>query len=114
MRVLVHALAASLALLSASDRGGRADEQGGAIQGRPHQARARGKCGDPDCNGPGSSRCLGDWKTCGEKELYDHNQRGTGSGQWLQAAYQAAGASDKIQRNPEKMPPEKVLAWLLR
>jgi hypothetical protein len=47
-------------------------------------------------------------------ELYDHNQQGTGSGQWLKAAYGAAGAADKLQRNAEKMPADKVLAWLLR
>jgi hypothetical protein len=47
-------------------------------------------------------------------ELYDHNQQGTGSGRWLKAAYDAAGAADKLQRNAEKMPADKVLAWLLR
>jgi dienelactone hydrolase len=46
-------------------------------------------------------------------ELYDHNHRGTGSGRWLRAAYQAAGATDKLHRNPDKMPPEQVVGWLL-
>jgi hypothetical protein len=46
--------------------------------------------------------------------LYDHNHQGTGSGKWLNAAYQAAGAGDKLQRNSEKMPPDKVIGWLLR
>jgi dienelactone hydrolase len=47
-------------------------------------------------------------------ELYVHNQRGTGSGQWLQAAYEAAGAKDKLQRTPEKATDEKIVEWLLR
>jgi hypothetical protein len=33
---------------------------------------------------------------------------------WLKPAYDAAGAADKLQTNGEKMPPDKVLAWLLR
>jgi dienelactone hydrolase len=47
-------------------------------------------------------------------ELYVHGHRSTGSGEWLKAAYAAAGAADKLQRNGEKTTPEKVLAWLLR
>ncbi|HEV3262661.1 MAG TPA: hypothetical protein VG013_37825 [Gemmataceae bacterium] len=47
-------------------------------------------------------------------ELYVHNHRGTGSGQWLKAAYQAAGAADRLHRSAEKTSDDKVLAWLLR
>ncbi len=47
-------------------------------------------------------------------ELYVHNHRGTGSGEWLKAVYQAAGAADKLQRTSEKAPPDKVVEWLLR
>jgi dienelactone hydrolase len=47
-------------------------------------------------------------------ELYVHNQRGTGSGQWLKAVYEAAGAKDKLQESSEKMTDEKVVEWLLR
>jgi dienelactone hydrolase len=47
-------------------------------------------------------------------ELYGHNYRGTGSGQWLKPVYEAAGASDKHQRSSEKATNEKVVEWLLR
>jgi hypothetical protein len=47
-------------------------------------------------------------------ELYVHNHRGTGSGEWLKAVYQAAGAADKLQRTSEKAAPDKVVEWLLR
>ena len=47
-------------------------------------------------------------------ELYVHNHRGTGSGRWLQAVYEAAGAKDKLQRDSEKAADEKVVEWLLR
>jgi hypothetical protein len=47
-------------------------------------------------------------------ELYDHAQQGTGSGPWLKAVYDAAGAADKLHRNAEKQPAEKVAEWLVR
>jgi dienelactone hydrolase len=47
-------------------------------------------------------------------ELFVHNYRNTGSGQWLKAVYLAAGAKDKHQRSSEKMSDEKVVEWLLR
>jgi dienelactone hydrolase len=47
-------------------------------------------------------------------ELYVHNHRGTGTGQWFKAAYTAGGAADQLTRAPEKQPAEKVLEWLLR
>jgi dienelactone hydrolase len=47
-------------------------------------------------------------------ELYVHNHRGNGSGQWLKAVYEAAGAKDKLQGSSEKGTDEKVVAWLLR
>jgi hypothetical protein len=47
-------------------------------------------------------------------DLYLHNHRGTASGQWLQAAYQAAGASQRLHRQAEKASPETAVAWLLR
>jgi dienelactone hydrolase len=47
-------------------------------------------------------------------DLYVHHHEGTGSGQWLQAVYQAAGAMGKLQRSPEKATDEKVVEWLLR
>jgi dienelactone hydrolase len=46
-------------------------------------------------------------------ELFEHNH-GTDAGQWLQAAYAAAGAADKLADHADKQPAEKVLAWLLR
>jgi len=47
-------------------------------------------------------------------ELFVHNYRGTGSGQWLKAVYAAAGAKDKHQRSSEKATDEKIVEWLLR
>ncbi len=47
-------------------------------------------------------------------ELYVHNHQGTGSGKWLKAVYQTAGAMDKLQRSSEKIMDEKVAEWLLR
>ncbi len=47
-------------------------------------------------------------------ELFVHNHRGSGSGQWLKAVYEAAGAKDKLQRIPEKVTEEKLIDWLLR
>ena len=47
-------------------------------------------------------------------ELYIHNHQGTGSGQWLKAAYEAAGAAKQLQTASEKMGPEKVVEWLFR
>jgi dienelactone hydrolase len=47
-------------------------------------------------------------------ELYVHNHRGTGSGQWLTAAYQAAGAPQNLHRQSEKASNDTVIAWLLR
>jgi dienelactone hydrolase len=47
-------------------------------------------------------------------ELYVHNPQGTGSGRWLKAVYQAAGAMDKLQTPSEKVTDEKAVEWLLR
>lgn len=47
-------------------------------------------------------------------ELFMHNHRGTGAGQWIKAAYEAAGAGAKLQRSGDAVAPEKVIAWLLR
>jgi hypothetical protein len=47
-------------------------------------------------------------------ELYLHDHRGSGAGQWLQAAYAAAKATDHLRRAPEKVPPEQVAEWLVR
>jgi len=46
-------------------------------------------------------------------ELFLHNHRGTASGQWLKAAYEAANASQNLHRTPEKATDEAVVAWLL-
>ncbi len=47
-------------------------------------------------------------------ELYVHNHQGTGSGQWLKAVYDAAGAMNKLQRQSEKAADEKAVEWLIR
>jgi hypothetical protein len=51
---------------------------------------------------------------CAPHELYLHNTRGTGTERWLQAAYQAAGAAERLHRQAEKVPAEQVIAWVLR
>jgi dienelactone hydrolase len=47
-------------------------------------------------------------------ELYDHNHQGTGSGHWVKAVYDAAGAADKLHRHSEKQSADKVAEWLVR
>jgi dienelactone hydrolase len=47
-------------------------------------------------------------------ELLMHNARGSGSGDWLKAAYKAAGAAEKLVHQGEAMEEGKVVAWLLR
>ena len=47
-------------------------------------------------------------------ELYVHNHHGNGSGQWLKAVYDAAGAKDKLRESSEKGTDEKCVEWLLR
>jgi dienelactone hydrolase len=47
-------------------------------------------------------------------ELYIHNNRGSGAGRWLKAAYEAAGAADKLKTGGDKATPETVVEWLLR
>jgi hypothetical protein len=47
-------------------------------------------------------------------ELYLHNHRGTGAGQWVKAAYEAAGEPDRVQRSGDKVEAEKVAEWLVR
>ena len=43
-----------------------------------------------------------------------HNNRGTGMGQWLKAAYAAAGAADRLHTSGDKVEAEKVAEWLVR
>jgi hypothetical protein len=47
-------------------------------------------------------------------ELFDYDHQGSGSGHFIKAAYESAGAKDKIQRTGEMVPPAKVVEWLLR
>jgi dienelactone hydrolase len=47
-------------------------------------------------------------------ELSIHNNRGTGMGQWLKAAYGAAGAADHLHTSGDKLEAEKVAEWLVR
>jgi dienelactone hydrolase len=47
-------------------------------------------------------------------ELYLHNHRSSGLGQWLKPAYKAAGKPDNYQHAAEKAPADKVVDWLLR
>jgi hypothetical protein len=51
---------------------------------------------------------------CAPGELYLHNHQGTGMGQWVTTAYQAAGMPDRLERSKEKVGPEKVAMWLVR
>ncbi len=47
-------------------------------------------------------------------EMLLHNARGSGTGDWLKAAYKAAGAPEKLVHQGEPMDEGKVVAWLLR
>jgi dienelactone hydrolase len=47
-------------------------------------------------------------------ELYVHNHRDSGPREWLTAAYDAAGAADRLHGRAEKLPAEKIIDWLLR
>ncbi len=52
---------------------------------------------------------------CAPHELYLHNTTGSGSrGQLLTTAYRAAGALNRLQRQPERQTAETVIGWLLR
>jgi hypothetical protein len=47
-------------------------------------------------------------------ELFIHNNRASGIGKWVKAAYEAAGKADARQTEGDKVEPEKVVEWLLR
>jgi hypothetical protein len=47
-------------------------------------------------------------------ELFIHNNRASGIGKWVKAAYEAAGKADACEKAGDKVEPEKVVDWLLR
>jgi dienelactone hydrolase len=47
-------------------------------------------------------------------ELFIHNNRASGIGKWVKAAYEAAGKADARQTAGDTVEPEKVVEWLLR
>jgi hypothetical protein len=47
-------------------------------------------------------------------ELLLHGHRGTGMGRWVKPAYEAAKAGDRLKTSGQSLPPEEVVAWLLR
>ena len=49
---------------------------------------------------------------CAPGEVFAHNHQGTHSGQLGKSAYDAAGAGDKLKRQPEKAKPAEVVEWL--
>ena len=51
---------------------------------------------------------------CAPSEVLVHNQRGTGTGELSRAAYDAAGAANKLTRNAEKLDAAKVVEWLVK
>jgi dienelactone hydrolase len=51
---------------------------------------------------------------CAPDPVLVHNQMGSGTGQLSRAAYEAAGAADKLTRNAAKLDPAKVVEWLLK
>ena len=51
---------------------------------------------------------------CAPGEVLVHNQMGTGTGQLSRAAYEAAGAANKLTRNAEKLDDAKVIEWLAK
>ncbi len=50
---------------------------------------------------------------CAPGEVLTHNYRGTGSGRLPKAAYEAAGAADKLTRAQDKLDDVKVIEWVL-
>jgi hypothetical protein len=46
-------------------------------------------------------------------EMYVHNIRGSGAGQWIKGVYEASGAKDKLKHDGEKVETEKIVEWLL-
>jgi dienelactone hydrolase len=51
---------------------------------------------------------------CAPGEVLIHNQMGSGTGQLSRAAYDAAGAPHKLNRNADKLDPMKVVEWLAK
>jgi dienelactone hydrolase len=110
----------------------------GCLEAGPWVALARGLCGDTvrrtaaDLNGfrfeqvkdmndammlPGALKYGGLMALSAlsaPHELLVYNTKGCGPATYLTAAYEAAGASDKLQRREETMEPAAVVDWLLR
>jgi hypothetical protein len=51
---------------------------------------------------------------CAPHDLYLYNHKGTGIGQWVKPAYEAAKTSDHLTMDPDKVEADKVIEWLLR
>jgi dienelactone hydrolase len=51
---------------------------------------------------------------CAPHEILLYNHKGTGMGQWIKPAYEAAKASDHYKSEGEKFEAEKLVEWLLR
>lgn len=51
---------------------------------------------------------------CAPGEVLVHNQKGTDTGKLSRAAYEAAGAANKLTRNAEKLDAAKVVEWLVK
>jgi len=51
---------------------------------------------------------------CAPGELYLHNLPAGGMGDWLPAAYEAAGAKDRLHLVADRTSEDKVLEWLMR
>jgi dienelactone hydrolase len=51
---------------------------------------------------------------CAPGEILVHNHKGTASGRLSKAAYDAAGAADKLTRMDEKLDDVKVVEWLVK
>jgi dienelactone hydrolase len=51
---------------------------------------------------------------CAPGEVLVHNHKGTETGRAARAAYEAAGAANKLTRSPDKLDPAKVVEWLVK
>jgi hypothetical protein len=51
---------------------------------------------------------------CSPHRLLVHNCQGTGSAQWLQAAYANSGQVDNLRRVGDRISSEDAVDWLLR
>ena len=51
---------------------------------------------------------------CAPGELFVHNIRNSGMGQWVKAAYQSSGNAERLETSGEAAPADKLIGWILK